>query len=529
MRPNTRWLILPFAALLAAGCAGAGDRETARASDEPVVTTETGALRGVIKDGIVSYLGIPYAAPPTGDLRWRPPQAAARWEGVRSADTFGNDCVQHRAYDSPQSEDCLYLNIWAPAAGAGNSERLPVMFWIYGGGLSYGSAAWPWYDGAAFARQGVVLVSINYRLARFGFFAHPALSAEEPMALRGNFGFMDQIAALKWVQRNIAAFGGNPSNVTIFGESAGGRSVNALLVSPLSKGLFHKAIIQSGAGRNQMRHIRQNRPNSQSAEAMGVEFAKAAGLADASAAALRALPADVVRGPIGGMPPAFAGSMIDGQLILEDFAETYEKGAQHQVPLMIGANSAEFGTGAAPDPDAVFRSLGAAKDKALTIYDGYGTHDRKLVAMEITGDMGMVNGTRFIARLIAKAGKPVYLYHFSYVTQSARSTNPGARHAAELVYVFDTLGTRTTRIATPTPIADADRLVAKQMNTYWAQFAKTGDPNGGGLPVWPAYRPESDEVLEFTMNDGPVAQPKFEAAKMALWDELYDSGFRPAR
>ena len=185
--------------------------------------------------------------------------------------------MQHRQYDQPQSEDCLFVNVWTPADAAG--RRLPVMFWIYGGGLSYGSAAWPWYDGTAFAKQGVVLVSINYRLARFGFFAHPAISAEKSGAVLGNYGFMDQIAGLKWVQRNIAAFGGDPANVTIFGESAGGRSVNAMLVSPLSKGLFQRAIIESGAGRNRLRHIRENRPGAgTSAEAMGVEFAKSAGL-----------------------------------------------------------------------------------------------------------------------------------------------------------------------------------------------------------------------------------------------------------
>src|SRR5262245_14906894 len=253
-------------------------------TDRPIVTVESGQLRGVVKDTVASFRGIPYAAPPVGNLRWRAPQAPVKWPAVRDAENFGNDCVQHRPYDMPQSEDCLFLNVWAPASALGTSTRLPVMFWIYGGGLSYGSAAWPWYDGAAFARQGVVLVSVNYRLALFGFFAHPAISAEDKNAVLGNYGFMDQIEALRWVQRNIAAFGGNPADVTIFGESAGGRSVNALLVSPLSKGLFQKAIIESGAGRTSMRHIRDNRPGAGvPAETMGVEFAKSAGLTNATA------------------------------------------------------------------------------------------------------------------------------------------------------------------------------------------------------------------------------------------------------
>jgi para-nitrobenzyl esterase len=500
----------------------------AQSASAPIVTVETGALKGVVRDGVVSYLGVPYAAPPVGELRWRAPQPPAKWQGVRSAETFGNDCVQHRQYDQPQSEDCLYLNVWA-SAGATSQPR-PVMFWIYGGGLSYGSSAWPWYDGTAFAKQGVVLVSINYRLARFGFFAHPAISAEAPGAVLGNYGFMDQIAGLQWVQRNIAAFGGDPRNVTIFGESAGGRSVNALLVSPLSKGLFQRAIIESGAGRNPLRHIRESRSGlGISAEAMGVAFAKSAGLADATAAQLRSLPAEVVRGPVGAAPPAFANAMIDGRLVVEDFIETYKKGAQYHVPLMIGANSAEFGTGAAPEAEAVFHSLGAYKDKALALYDGYGTRDSKNVAMEITSDMGMNNGTRYVARLIAKAGKPVYHFHFAYVTQSARATLPGARHAAELVYVFDTLGSRTSRSQPITAAADADRQVARQMNAYWANFAKRGDPNGSGLPQWPALTLARDEVLEFTMNDGPVARVNFKAAKMAFWDAAYDEGFTPQR
>jgi para-nitrobenzyl esterase len=511
-----------FAALIVAGTAPSAQQQAS------VVTVDAGALRGVLHDGVVSYLGIPYAAPPVGDLRWREPQAPSKWQGVRAADQFGNDCVQHRQYDQPQSEDCLFLNVWTPANAAG--RRLPVMFWIYGGGLSYGSAAWPWYDGTAFAKQGVVLVSINYRLARFGFFAHPAISAEKRDAVLGNYGFMDQIAGLKWVQRNIAAFGGDPANVTIFGESAGGRSVNAMLVSPLSNGFFHQAIIESGAGRNRLRHIHESRPGAgASAETMGVEFARAASLTNATAAQLRALPADVVRGPVGNTPPPFANAMIDGKLVLEDFIETYQKSAQHQVPLMIGANSAEFGTGVAPEAETVFRSLGAYREKALALYDGYGTHDPKLVAMEITSDMGMNNGTRHVARLIAKAGKPVYFFHFGYVTQSARATNPGARHAAELVYVFDTAGSRTTRTQTPAQVADADRKIAKQMNTYWANFAKSGDPNGTGLPRWPPMTLAKDETLEFTMNEGPLARVNFKAAKMAFWDAAYEAGFAPRR
>ena len=499
------------------------------ASPAPTVTIDSGQLRGGVNDAVALFRGIPYAAPPVGNLRWRAPQPPAKWQGVRAAEKFGNDCVQHRAYDLPQSEDCLFLNVWAPANAVGGA-RLPVMVWIYGGGLSYGSAAWPWYDGTAFAKQGVVLVSFNYRLARFGFFAHPALTAEDQSAVLGNYGFLDQIAALQWVQRNIAAFGGNPSDVTIFGESAGGRSVNAMLVSPLTKGLFHKAVIESGAGRTGMRHIRDSRPGfAQSAEAMGADFARTAGLTNPTAEQLRALPADVVRGPLGNTPPIFSNAMIDGRLVVEDFADTYRKGAHHQVPLVIGANSAEFGTGAAPDPEAFFKSLGSIKDKATALYDGSGTREPRFIAMEMTSDMGMVNGTRWVAKLIAAAGKPVYLYHFGYVSQAGRAGIPGARHASELVYVFNTPGSRTTRSQPPSEVADADRAVARQMNAYWVNFAKTGDPNGASLPRWSPYSAATDNVLEFTMNDGPIERPHFKGNKMAFWDGVYDTGFRPTR
>jgi para-nitrobenzyl esterase len=500
------------------------------ATGQARVTIDAGELHGRIADGVASYLGIPYAAPPVGPLRWKAPQRAARWSGVRAADTYGASCMQHRNTQT-ESEDCLFMNVWTPAsvptassgASAGKPAAgggLPVMFWIHGGGLTYGSASGATYNGTGFAKQGLVLVSINYRLARFGFFAHPALSAEDPQAVLGNYGFMDQIAALQWVQRNIAAFGGNPRDVTIFGESAGGRSVNALLVSPLSKGLFHKAIIQSGAGRGRMRHLRESRPDAgESAEAMGVAFAKSAGLENVDAASLRALPAEVVRGP-KGEDPVFPNAIIDGRLVLEDFVDTYEKKAQHRVPLLLGANSLEaavVGNTPLNGNVAVIERLGSYKARALELYDGYGTRDDKMIALEMTGDMGTVNGTRHTARLIANAGTPVFLYHFSYVSQARRQADPAARHAAELAYVFNTLGAQS---------ADADRAVARQMHAYWANFAKTGNPNGAGLPRWPAYSPATDELLEFSMNDGPIARARFEAAKLDFWDAMYNSGFR---
>ena len=374
--------------------------------------------------------------------------------------------------------------------------------------------------------QGIVLVSFNYRLARFGFFAHPALSAEDPNAPVGNYGFMDQIAALQWVQRNIAAFGGNPADVTIFGESAGGRSVNAMLVSPLTEGAVPESDHRVRRGTRCAAADPRLAPGS--AEAMGVEFAKSAGVTSATPAALRALSADVVRGPIGNTPPAFANAMIDGRVVVEDFIDTYKKGAQHQVPLIIGANSAEFGTGAVPEPEPVFRSLGDAKDKALAMYDGYGSRDPKLVGMEITSDMGMNNGTRYVARLIAKAGKPVFFYHFGYVTESGRATSPGRASRVRT-------GVRLRHPGFADDALDADRHQRRR-----SQDRETDERLLGAIredrrserrrrAALAAYTLQNDAVLEFTMNEGPVAREHFKASKMAFWDAAYDAGFVPIR
>ena len=509
------WLLV--AAGLVGSCDGADS--TAPTVARPVVTMDTGSLRGTVRNGVVSYLGIPYAAAPVRDLRWRPPDPPTSWEGVRAADGFGNDCMQHTTLDRPQSEDCLYLNVWAPANAEG--QQLAVMLWIHGGGLSSGSAGIPIFDGTALARQETVVVTINYRLGRFGFFAHPALSAEDPDGLLGNYGFMDQVAALLWVQRNISAFGGNPGNVTIFGESAGGRSVHALLTSPLSEGLFHKAIIQSGSSRMRMRHLRDELSEDvPAAEALGVTFATQVGLDEPDGGALRELPALLVRGP-KGETPVFPDAMIDGLLLVEDYVSTYAQGRQHPVPIIIGGNSMEaaFGDGPLTGDLALPDSLGEARDQALRLYDGYGTRSDRLIALEMEGDMGQVRGTRQYARLLAAAGSPVYLYHYSYVAQSRRETDPAARHAAELGFVFNTL-------ATGDGVTDVDRDVARQISSYWVQFAKTGDPNGNDLPEWPPFTGETDQLLEFTMDSQPRVRRNFESSKLDFWDTLLESGWR---
>lgn len=452
---------------------------------------------------------------------------------MRSAQAFGVDCMQHQTpTDQPQSEDCLFLNIWAPA---GRAEPLSVMVWIHGGGLSSGSAAVPIYDGAELARRGVVLVSLNYRLGRFGFFAHPVLTTDDTEGLLGNYGLMDQMAALLWIQRNIVAFGGNPADLTLFGESAGGRSVHALLTSSLSNGLFDKAIIQSGAGLAHMRPIRTpSRSGSPSvdgsvtdvtidttAEAMGVAFARSIGLDDPTAAELRAISGLLVRGPKGETPPVFPDTMIDGQILREDFDDAYRRGEQPPIPVIIGANSLEALHGDQPlvGDRALVRSLGDAEPEARALYDGYGTGNDDLIALEMEGDRRQVSRTRRHARLLAMSGAPVYQYHYSYVTDTRRERDPAARHGAEIGLVFN------TNLGTQEPSA-ADTEMARLLASYWVHFAQTGDPNHDGNLHWPRYDTSTDEILEFTNLGTAATRSHYEADKLDFWDTLDASGWR---
>jgi para-nitrobenzyl esterase len=445
---------------------------------QQVVQIDTGKLRGVAADGVVAYKGIPYAAPPVGDLRWRAPQPAAAWQGVRSAAEYGHDCMQlpfpsdAAPLGTEPAEDCLVINVWLPEHPA--SKHIPVMVWIYGGGFVNGGSSPSVYDGSTFAKGGVAFVSFNYRLGRFGFFAHPALTQETPQGPLGNYAYMDQIAALKWVQRNIAAFGGDPKTVTIFGESAGGGSVHALLTSPVTAGLFERAIIESGGGRGGMgratTRLHDAAGSKPSAESIGVAFAASKGIqADDPAALekLRALPASAI---VDGMNMAsmregattYPGPMIDGQIVTEDADAAYLAGHQHHVPVIIGANSMDIG----------FQ----------------------------TGTF-MLEPARFIAQTLSVVNQPVWEYRFSYVAQSLQAKMPGAPHATEIPFVFDTVKARYGTDLTP-----ADEHIAQQTNQYWVNFAKTGDPNGAGLPQWPAYHAANDEIMDFTetgLKPGP--------------------------
>lgn len=479
------------------------------------VSTDAGKLRGVTQGSVESFKGVPFAAPPVGDLRWRAPQPVRPWSDVRQADGYSADCMQvpfpsdAAPLGTTPAEDCLYLNVWRPA-GIPADAKLPVMFWIYGGGFVNGGSSPSVYDGSKFAEKGVVFVSANYRLGRFGFFAFPELSHENVDGMVGNYGFMDQIAALKWIQKNIASFGGDPSNVTAFGESAGGFSVSMLLTSPLSKGLFSKAIIESGGGRTNLggpRYLNTALPNGPaSAESVGIEFAHSVGIdgtGKEALDALRKLPAEKVRGNLNMASmnqPGYAGPMIDGQIVVSDPQSVYLAGAGWQVPIMIGTNSLDIGFGFAPNKEALFAPFGADREKAMAAYDPTGNGDLRAVQYMVAMDRFMVEPARFVASVFASEGQPAYLYRFSYVAESMRSKWPGAPHATEIPFVFDTVKAKYDK-----DLAPDDEKTAQAMLNYWVAFAKTGDPSTGNTPAWPRFSPATNMVMDFT-DKGPVAK-----------------------
>jgi para-nitrobenzyl esterase len=508
-----------FALALAAVLLASSARAAVAPASSGSVRTESGLVQGLAQGGVISWKGVPYAAPPVGELRWRAPQAAPAWPGVRKAQAYANDCMQlpfpsdAAPLGTPPAEDCLYLNVWAPEKPT--APKLPVMAWIHGGGFVNGGGSPAVYDGSAFAKRGVVFVSFNYRLGRFGFFAHPALTKEQASGPLGNYGYLDQIAALVWIQKNIAAFGGDPGNVTIFGESAGGGSVNTLMVSPLAKGLFHKAIVESGGGRAAgvmaAADIRAAGPDGKpSGEAVGVAFAKLAGITgeDAAAlAALRKLPAeDVVRGMnlmnMGQQRDTYAGPMVDGQVVPEPVETAFRAGRQARVPYLIGANNREFGFMTPPTPavEGMLARFGAERDAVVAAYDPEKTGQLGEVGVGLMSDGAMVEPARLLARLAAAAGQPTFVYRFSYVASSIRATTPGALHATEIPFVFQTVRAKYGDATT----AD-DEALADAANAYWVAFAKSGDPSVVGLPKWPAYSAKDDRILEFT-SAGPVAK-----------------------
>ncbi|MGA2537746.1 MAG: carboxylesterase family protein [Terracidiphilus sp.] len=504
------------------------------ASDNTLVTMESGKLKGAVENGVVAFKGVPFAAPPVGDLRWRMPQPVKPWAGVRPATDYSPDCLQlpFPSDAAPVgagglSEDCLYANVWAPAKH-GNT-KLPVMVWIYGGGFVNGGSSPQVYDGTHFAEHGVIFVSFNYRVGRFGFFGFPALTAEHPEEPHGNYGYMDQIAALKWVQRNIAAFGGDPGTVTVLGESAGGGSVLTLLTSPLSQGLFQRAIVESGGGRDLLlgpRFLSKTSPQGNpSAEAIGLKFAESVGVSGSGPEALadlRKLPADkVVAGlnmaTMGQAAATYPGPIVDGMIVKESPQSALLAGRWAKVPVMIGANSADIGFPRGRTLDEVFAPFGSDADKAKAAFNPDHSENAMVVGIRIAADQMMVEPSRFVAQTVAAQGLPAFEYRFSYVAESIRDKVPGAPHATEIPYVFDTV-----KAAYKDKLTPQDEALAQKANAYWVNFGKTGNPSGEGLPAWPSYDAKTDTLMNFTIAQGPVAMPDPWRARLDLIAALAD-------
>ena len=470
------------------------------------VRVEGGLISGSVVDGVRSYKGIPFAAPPVGELRWKAPQPVAAWEGVRECNDFGPDCPQapypqsSLYYSAPRkhSEDCLYLNVWT-AAKAG--EKRPVMVWIHGGALTRGSSATPTYDGTALAKKGVVLVTVNYRLGPLGYLAHPELTAESPNRSSGNYGALDQVAALKWVQKNIAAFGGDPGRVTIFGESAGSWSVNVLVASPLARGLFHRAIGQSGGTFGPMAYLKEDREGRASAEKMGEAFAKAAG-AD-SIKALRAQPAEKIVEVFNNDPEGKkfrTQPNVDGWALPDEIRNIFAQGKQNDAPVIVGSNANEMTTLTVPATvpkttedyrKRVETQYGAAVKEFDAVYPVNSEADIAAAYLGGLRDVTFTLPMRTWARMTATGRSKSYLYFFSHVPPNPNSKYLGAYHAGEIVYVFNNLNRRNSLLQ------EADFKLAEMMSNYWVNFATTGDPNGKDLPKWAPYNRETEDYLDF--------------------------------
>ncbi len=525
------------AALVAAGGgAVAGNGRASSPLLSAPVRTASGLLAGVpsVVGGVAAFKGIPFAAPPVGDLRWRPAQPVGAWSGVRSADKFGPVCMQphqpkrvpdNRAVDlpdsPPMSEDCLYLNVWTPARSV--RARLPVMVWIFGGAYTEGSGSSPHDQGDHLAAKGVVVVTFNYRLGALGFLAHPELTAESPHHSSGNYALTDVLAALRWVKRNIAAFGGDPANVTIFGESAGAAISAALVGSPPAAGLFRRAISESGTWMGLTLAPMRTR---ESAEQQTVKAAAALGAPNL--AALRALSAEEASAKLPKQ-----GMIIDGWIIPEDLTRTFAEGRQNAVDVLVGSNRDEgsFASGFGP-PMTAERWRATAEQRwgefAALGLAAYPAASDAEAAADSTG--AFADNMAWIMRVFAARqraiGKRAYVYHFVHVPPyGPGARNLGVCHTCEMVYVFDNLGALRQFPDSSSPElargSAPDIKMAEMASSYWVNFARSGDPNGPGLPQWPLFETAAGgPVLD--LDDSPAVGDSLGAAKARLYQALYE-------
>lgn len=498
------------------------------------VKVEQGLLAGMNGSSadVRVYRGIPFAAPPVGDLRWKAPLPAAKWQGVRKAAEFSNACWQtpypaaaaiYQAKLPGLSEDCLYLNIWTPAKSA--KDRLPVMVWIHGGGFTRGFGGTSSYNGEVLARKGAIIVTINYRLGIFGFFAHPELTAESGHHASGNYALLDQIAALQWVQKNIAAFGGDPTRVTIFGESAGSWAVNALMASPLAKGLFQRAIGESGGSFSPMKTLAEaEKEGEQQGAVIGQQPVQTPAMQavrdELTIKALRRLPAENVMNSWGADT---IRPIVDGWGLPQDVATIFAQGKQNDVPLIVGYNADE-GTTLAPQgtymtatifAGGVQKRYGSQADALLKVYPAASDEEAVSSFYSAYRDQAFGWEMRTWARMAANTGhQPAYMYYFSRRAPGPQSAKLRAFHALEIAYVFG-------NFVWPFPWEDTDKKLSDAITSYWVNFAASGNPNGASLTKWPAYTAKDDQVLEF--GDQIAVRSGVNKAGLDFFDSYYQS------
>lgn len=481
---------------------------------QDIIEIQSGKISGLrLPNGVLAFKGVPYAAPPVGALRWRPPRPPQRWSGVRPCTDYGPACPQPdlgpiswKKYDRV-SEDCLYLNVWTPAKD--DQDKLPVMFWIHGGALVVGSASDDMYDGRYLAQKGVVVVSVNYRLGPFGFLAHPLLSRESPQRVSGNYGLLDQIEALKWVSENISKFGGDPERVTIFGESAGARSVAHLMACPLARGLYHRAIMQSSSVYRPLYHLRKELYQRPSMEQVGVQVSERLGCERAGdvLACLRGKTAAQI---LQAAQPGMAGfgitkenktpyePAVDGWIVPEDPSDLFDRGQQAAVPVILGFNANEGSLFVRNVPLApaiarqfVLSAFGTNAREVMEAFPMRTEQETSRVLDQIAGFIGVSAPVRSTARAMDRIGAPTWLYYFTYVRSDVMGRRYGAYHGSEIRFVFHNLDLSRTQVTAK------DRELAELMSSYWVSFAAKGNPNGRLRPEWPRYDAQNERHMEF--------------------------------